>query len=151
MFKSILMSAAIIGLTAPALAAPLPAPPSEAYVEPTQNTCMPVTIRVYFQNGEAMLSSHARDVVDETRTRLEGCAILNVDMVAVSADARTYHETSELSQERLAIVSAVLEEEGLLTRPAQTEIRTEFANTPIRKPMSRRVDVTLAAYNPSIG
>lgn len=151
MFKSILMSAAFIGLVAPAVASPLPAPPTKAYTAPAAETCAPTTIRVYFQNGEAMLSSHARDVIAAAHDKLAECSILSVDMVALSADGRTMDEVNELAGERLTIVTEALQHKGLLTQPASVRIDTDFAEEVVGRPMARRVEVTLAAYNPAIG
>ena len=151
MFKSILMSAAVIGLAAPAIAAPMPAPPTEAYTEPATDTCAPMTIRVYFQNGEAMLSSHARDVIAAAHDKLAECSILSIDMVALSADGRTMDEVTKLASERLTIVAEALQHKGLLTQPASARIDTDFTEEVVGRPMARRVEVTLAAYNPAIG
>jgi len=151
MFKSILMSAAFIGLVAPAVASPLPAPPTKAYTAPAAETCTPTTIRVYFRNGEAMLSSHARDVIAATQDKLASCSILSIDMVALSADGRTMDEVTELASDRLTIVAEALKNEGLLTRPASARIDTDFSEEVVGRPMARQVEVTLAAYNPAIG
>lgn len=149
MMKSMILTTMMGALAAPAFADALPPPPTAVYEEPNAQTCEPVTIRVYFQNGEAMLSSHARSVIEETQARLSECAILDVNMVAVSADGRTLDEINDIGGERLAIVAAALRDEGLLPVSASARIETQTADP--KGVWDRRVDVTLAAYDPNVG
>lgn len=149
MFKPMILTAVLSALAAPALADVPPAPPAQVYEAPTAQTCEPVTFRVYFQNGEAMLSSHARGVIEETQARLSDCAILDVNMVALSADGRTLDEMNDIGGERLAIVAAALRDEGLLPVSASARIETQTVDA--KGVWDRRVDVTLAAYDPNVG
>lgn len=149
MHKPMILMGLMSALGAPALAEIPPAPPTEVYEAPKAQNCEPVTIRVYFQNGEALLSSHARSVVEETQARLENCAILDVTMVALSADGRTLDEMNDIGAERLAIVAEALRDEGLLPASASGRIETEIVDS--NTVLDRRVDITLAAYDRNIG
>lgn len=149
MLKPMILTALMSALMAPVFADAPPPPPTEVYEEPKAQTCEPITIRVYFQNGEAMLSSHARSVIEETQARLSNCAILDVDMVALSADGRTLDEMNDIGGERLAIVASALRDEGLLPVSANARIDTQTADN--KGVWDRRVDVTLAAYDPNVG
>ncbi|MEL7230927.1 MAG: hypothetical protein AAGJ85_00280 [Pseudomonadota bacterium] len=149
MFRTTL-TAGLMGFCALAATAEAPpAPPSEVYVAPEAATCEPVTLRIYFQNGEAMLSTHARSMIEDAQARLDECRILDVDMIAQVADARTVGEESEIGADRLAIVAAVLRDEGLL--PASASARIESAPSADGFVMARRVDVTLFATDRNIG
>lgn len=149
MIKPIILTAIMSALVVPAFADVPPAPPTAVYVEPMITTCEPVTLRIYFQNGEAMLSSHARSVIEEAQSQLEACAIRDVDMVAVSLDGRTDGERQNIGAERLAMVASALQNEGLL--PVAASARIAVSGQALQAGLARRVDITLAAYDPKIG
>ncbi|MEM1390490.1 MAG: hypothetical protein AAGG45_05365 [Pseudomonadota bacterium] len=149
MFKLIMMIAIMSGFTAAASADVLPKPPSAKYIPAESQSCEPIKMSLYFQNGEAILSSYARRVIDDARSQLEGCQIIDVDMVAQVSDARNPIEETVIGQDRLAIVASVLRDQGLLhDDPASARI--ESAPTEQRLPMTRRVDVTVSARDRTV-
>ena len=92
MMKSI-VTATALGVSAMTAAAEVPpAPPTEAYTAPDTQVCEPMTISIYFQNGEAVLSSYAQSVLEDVRARLADCLISDVEMVAQVGDARSAEE-----------------------------------------------------------
>ncbi|MEM9937702.1 MAG: hypothetical protein AAF768_02545 [Pseudomonadota bacterium] len=128
-----------------------PAPPTEAYTATSVTVCNPVSLQIYFQNGESVLSEFSRSTLSATREGLSGCSIARVDLVAVTGDGRTTDEKAALASARSELVLNALAEEGLTS----DTISTAYEMTPkaelIGHPAVRRVDITLAAYRPEIG
>ena len=149
MMKSI-MTATALGVSAMTAAAEVPpAPPTEAYTAPDTQVCEPMTISIYFQNGEAVLSSYAQSVLEDVRARLADCLISDVEMVALVGDARSAEEEQTIGQNRLAIVVSTMRDEGILPNSACAlidENRPELSFV-----MARRVDITQAAHDRLIG
>lgn len=128
-----------------------PAPPTEVYTAPAVTVCNPVSVQVYFRNGEAALSDFALSTLSETRKGLTGCEIARVDLVSLTADGRTDDENITLASERASLVLSALSDEGLIAETISTELDVDADEAVIGRAMARRVDVTLAAYRPDIG
>lgn len=143
MFKSMITMAMISAATPIASASVLPNPVSEGYSQTETQTCEPVTMRLYFQNGDAVLSTSAHRVIKEMSAQLEGCHIADIELTATVSDARSAEDAAELGRDRLAMVASVLRDEGLLTRIATGRIEHSAPGQSL--PMTRRVDVTLSA------
>lgn len=151
MLKTTLIAAGMIALTGTAMADPYPAPPTAIYHASTAPTCNPVKLQVYFQNGAALLSENARRSIDAVSDNLDGCALAGVKLVAISADGRTVTESETLANQRIAIVSSALGDQGLAPDAFTSEINMAQSQTVTNRPMARRVEVTFAAYRPAIG
>lgn len=149
MMKSI-MTATALGVSAMTAAAEVPpAPPTEAYTAPDTQVCEPMTISIYFQNGEAVLSSYAQSVLEDVRARLADCQISDVEMVAQVGDARNAEEEQAIGQDRLAIVASTMRDEGILPNLASARIEENTSDQSFV--MARRVDITLGAHDRNIG
>jgi hypothetical protein len=151
MIKTLTTIAIATSLTTAANAAPLPAPPTEVYTPPVQSSCVDTTVQVYFENGASALTNHARSVISQAQQNLSGCALGDVEMIAITSDARTQDELVELSSERIAMVSGALASEGVPIAYAKTAIDTDIEEASTLRPMTRRVEVRLTAWAPEIG
>lgn len=151
MYKTILTAAALTSIAAPAFADRYPAPPTEVYVAPEVKTCEPTSVRVYFGNGETVLSKSARRVIEAAASDLEGCSVSAMKMSAVTADGRTAPETETLAASRLAMVASAMTDENLKAEDITARIDTKSATQAQNRMMARRVDVDLAVYRPEIG
>ncbi|MEL8055477.1 MAG: hypothetical protein AAGK66_04935 [Pseudomonadota bacterium] len=149
MMKSI-MTATALGVSAMTAAAEVPqAPPTEIYTAPDMQICEPMTISIYFQSGEVVLSSYAQSALKDARARLANCQISDVEMVAQVGDARNAKEEQAIGQDRLAIVAATMRDEGILPNSASARIEENRPDQTFV--MARRVDITLAAHDRNIG
>ena len=151
MYKTALTTIAALATASTAFAGTLIPPPTEVYVEPVRLECEATTVQIYFENGGTLLTAPARRIIAATKSQLSGCAIADVDITAIAADGRTMPETTSLASERIATVLSALTDEGLVADDMTASIDTDMAESQIGRAMARRVDVTLAAYNPKIG
>lgn len=151
MYKTMFTAVALISTAAPAMADRYPAPPTEVYVAPDVKTCENTTVRIYFGNGETILSDSARRTIEAAAADLEGCSIAAMDLSAVTADGRTAPETAALAASRLAMVSSTMADESLTAEDITAMIDEADLTDTTNRVMARRVDVTLAAYSPNIG
>ncbi|MEM1087537.1 MAG: hypothetical protein AAGH90_07390 [Pseudomonadota bacterium] len=149
MMKTIMTATALGVFTMAAVAEAPPAPPTDVYIAADTQPCEAMTISIYFQNGEAVLSSHAHNIIEDARARLADCQITDVEMVAHTGDARSTGEKQLIGQDRLAIVASTMRDEGLL--PNSASARIEENTSEQSYVMARRVDVTLAAFDRNIG
>ena len=151
MYKTALTTIAALATASTAFASTLLPPPTEVYVEPVRLECEATTVQIYFENGGTLLTAPARRTIAATKQQLTGCAIADLDMKAIAADGRTMPETTSLASERIATVLSALTDEGLVADNMMASIDTDIAESQIGRTMARRVDVTFAAYDPSIG
>lgn len=153
MYKTFLISAAFIAASATAFADTAASSPSDTErTASNAQICNPLNFSVYFKTGEAVLTDHARKALEATAESLEGCAIAKVDMTPVSEDGRSESETETLSENRLALVTSALNDQGLLADMVSVrQVEPATYHAPTRTPLARRVDVQLAAYRPDIG
>ncbi len=151
MYKHVLIAAAMTASAATAFADVPPPPPTEVYTAPAAQVCNPTTLQVYFRNGETSLTKAARRAINSAAERLEGCAIADVSLTALTSDGRSMPETFDLAANRLATVSTVLEDKGLSAENVSKSIDTDIEEPAVNRPMTRRVQVQLAAYRPDIG
>lgn len=152
MFKTAVISASILLAGAPAMADGLyPAPPTKIYQAAEVQACNPLSLNVYFQTGESVLSEASLRTIAAASESLAGCAFADVELVSVAADGRSEPEAAELASARIDMVSAALRDGGVSTDNLRAEIDTP-ANAPTEnRIMARRVEITLAAYRPQIG
>lgn len=152
MFKTALITATMMLASAPALADGMyPAPPTEPYTAPQVQACNPLSLNVYFQTGESMLSEASLRTIAAASDRLAGCAFADVELVSVAADGRSLPEAAELANARIDMVSAALRDKGVSTANLTTEIDAAPGAPASNRLMARRVEITLAAYRPQIG
>lgn len=151
MIKTLTTIAATISFVAAANAAPRPAPPVEAYTPPAQNSCADTKVQIYFENGGSALTPQARRIIAQTRETLSECRLGDVEMIAMTSDARTPDELVQLSSERLAMVTDALAQEGVSIANAKSTIDTDIERATMMRPMTRRVEVRLTAWAPEIG
>ncbi|MDJ0922559.1 MAG: hypothetical protein QNI84_15630 [Henriciella sp.] len=128
-----------------------PPPPTEVYIAPAVTVCDPVSVQIYFRNGEVVLSEFSRTTLSATRERLDGCKIASVSLVSETADGRTAKENASLADARAQLVLSALDDKGLMADEISTELNIRSDKATARRPIARRVDVTLAAYRPDIG
>lgn len=151
MYKHVLIAAAMTASAATAFADVPPPPPTEKYTPPAEQVCNPTTVQIYFGTGETVLSKSARRVIEAAASNLDGCAIADVRLTALSSDGRSMPETFDLAENRLATVSSVLSDKGLTADSVSKSIDTDVEEPAVNRPMTRRVEVQLAAYRPDIG
>ena len=143
-------SAAMALMATPALAdeARTP-PPSEPYYAPQTAQCETVDLQVYFKPGTTELTTFSRDVIQEAREQLQGCAVVKIDAASASADAETRSGNLSLADERRATVIQELQAHGLTSQRAQlqSDITAEEAGSV----MSRNVNIVLEAEPAMVG
>ncbi len=151
MYKTIL---ATIGLSlgiSPAFADGYSAPPTAVYTQSQDPICNPMTVQVYFQNGQTLLSDSARRTIESASTSLNGCALASISIVSFARDGRTNTEVISLATGRIENVQAALVDQGLVRTDLSTSISPNTGSSSAYQPTSRRIEVTLAAYRPDIG
>jgi len=151
MLKYLTGLTALACATLPAAADTLPPPPSAVYTAAPAISCAPVTLSVYFQKGESVLSQYALDTISAAQKQVEGCALEEIKLVSVTADTSAHKASSELAEERLALVEQTMASADLASAPIQSNIAPAPAAYPTDAPMARRVEIVLAAYQPSAG
>lgn len=147
----IFISAAIFAASAGLAAAqPLPAPPTTKFVASEAPSCETQTLQVYFPAGQSQLTAASQAMLEDTKTRLEGCIIGPVSIAASAADARTQRSASHLAQARLATVSSALRAHHLDGAHMERDIVT-VAPAQYSVPKDRIVEIRVSAWSPEIG
>ena len=149
MIKTLSVSALMIAAAGAASAAPLPAPPMQAFTPAAQTACASDTISVYFPDGTSALTPSARAVLEATQARLEGCIVGQVSLNATADDAKNASHATHLTEARLETVSAALagyDLDGMriVANAADTDADTLWT------PMDRKVEISFTAWAPEI-
>jgi len=134
-----------------AMAAPLPAPPTEVYTAPVHNTCADKVLNLYFKSGEIVLTDEAKAVIAEASEMLNGCIIGDVSLEASAVDALNGDVQNELMSSRIATVAAELNEEGLSGQRLKANLAVTVLPALYNLPADRAVEVRLTAWAPTIG
>lgn len=150
MFKHVIISALTASATLAAQGEVLPPPPTQAHTAPTATPCAPVTLNIYFPNGESTLTPQAQRVLKETEVQLSHCVITDVALRAQTDDARDVEEAQSLGQERLIMVTNTLRQYGLSGNGFAAGVADTSTTTNSPAALNRRIEITLAAYNPAI-
>ena len=124
--KTLFAAAALAATSAPAFA--------EIAAPDTSPVCTPISVTVYFADGDARLTNAAATALRAQATDLNGCAITEVAATAVSSDG-----DASLSEARSASVFAELTTLGIVTSEASTSI----GNTPEGRFISTNREVQL--------
>ncbi len=136
-------TAAITFLATPALADEARTSASEPFYAPQSAMCDSVDLKVYFEKGEAELTSFARDAIRETREQLAGCAVTDLDAVAIATDASTETDKQSLAEARRISVLQEFSMQGIQSR--NSDFRTDVSASEDDAIMARRVDIQLKA------
>ena len=151
MLKPIILTATVLATALVAQAHPLPAPPTKAYVAPASDACADQTLNIYFPAGEALMTPHAFSVIEATSEALKGCSVGIAHFEVTSSDARDQASLMKLSERRLAIVANALTSEGVTPFETYMRVETDIDEEAVQRPMTRRVQVHLTAWNAAIG
>jgi len=121
--------------------------PREAVVaEPA--VCQTHRFDIYFADGQANLTPAARDAIGLTATRLQGCAIQNVQVIGL-ADARGAPLANQtLSQRRAAAVAEALMATGWPAPAfdvAAAGDQGAMVQPGVAEPLRRRTEVVVTA------
>lgn len=149
MIKTLSITAILSASSAIAAAAPLPAPPTEIYTAPAQNTCVAETLSVYFPTGTSALTPASRNLLEAAQARLDGCVLGPVSLIATADDARNSRESENLTTARIETVSEALTEyklDGMRIAAETADASTETLWTP----MDRKVEIRVTAWAPEI-
>jgi hypothetical protein len=147
----IFISAALFAASAGMAAAqPLPAPPIAKFVASEAPLCETQTLQIYFPAGESQLTTATQAMLEDTKSRLEGCIIGPVSIAASAADARTQRSASHLAQARLATVSSALRQHRLDGAHVERDILT-VVPAQYTVPQDRKVEIRVSAWSPEIG
>lgn len=120
----------------------------DALVSPVN--CINQTFEVYFEEGQARLTSVAREAISMTATRLQGCHIDSVSVTGLASATGSATANQNLSEQRAVAVREALSATGW---PAPlidvSAVGAEGARTGnVNEPLRRRTEVVVAASPP---
>lgn len=152
MMKRALFAIAGIGLIGAAAALPAvsdapPPPPAKPVYVARKPVCEDMKLSIYFPAYESMLSSYSVRALNAATSRLEGCAVTDIDVSVVSEEAHTDADLAKLSEARAAAVLEALSARGVFAPSIETSFRQVNASAAAAEvqaePMARRVDIAL--------
>lgn len=106
--------------------------------------CEPTDITLYFADGEAVLSEHAKAALQAELERIQHCNILTIDAYAVSNDSPALTSPASLSSERTAAALNAIYRSGVIVPVDKINVSYEPEDNG-RAPIGRMVAMTLMA------